>query len=403
MDILLSTAIKAAIEAGAEIMKIYNKNFDVELKSDFSPLTVAYKNANTIIENFLKKTNLPIISEESKQVEYAERKNWETCWIVDPLDGTKEFIKRNGEFTVNIALIKKNKPILGVIYVPDNKTLYYGNITTNKAYKIVLKEHNSSDIIIPNSNDEIIPIKTMIDHLKVIGSRTHKSVETDELITNLRKKGKKIEVVSKGSSMKFCLVVEGKANIYPRFAPTMEWDTAAGHAICNAVGLKVMQVPNNGEELKYNKENLLNPYFIVNQKLMDHNNKQEYSINRQNRKKANKHHSFLIWFTGLSGSGKSTIANLLEKRLFEQQINTYTLDGDNLRRGLNKDLIFSKEDRNENLRRTAEVAKLFVDAGIVVIAAFISPYIKTREEIKYIIGSEDYIEVFVNTPLEICE
>lgn len=259
---LLSTAIKAAIEAGAEIMNIYNKKFDVKLKSDLSPLTIADINANKIIENYLKKTNIPIISEENKQAEFSERKNWEFCWIVDPLDGTKEFIKRNGEFTVNIALIKNNKPILGVIYVPANKTLYYGNTNTHKAYKIILKDHNDTNIIISNNNDEIAPIKTT--PLKVIGSRTHNSIETTNFILDLKKKGQKVEVISIGSSLKFCLVAEGKATIYPRFAPTMEWDTAAGHAICNSVGIKVKQVSEKGEELKYNKENLLNPYFIVN-------------------------------------------------------------------------------------------------------------------------------------------
>lgn len=131
--------------------------------------------------------------------------------------------------------------------------------------------------------------------------------------------------------------------------------------------------------------------------------KQDYTITRADREKLNKHNSFLIWFTGLSGSGKSTIANLLEKRLNEQNIHTYTLDGDNLRGGLNKNLTFSKDDRNENLRRTAEVAKLFIDAGVVVIAAFISPYIKTREDIKEIVGANNYVEVYVNTALEVCE
>jgi adenylylsulfate kinase len=136
---------------------------------------------------------------------------------------------------------------------------------------------------------------------------------------------------------------------------------------------------------------------------MKNNKKQDYTINRQDRTLINKHKPCLIWFTGLSGSGKSTIANLLEKELHNQHIHTYTLDGDNLRRGLNKDLLFTKEDRIENLRRTAEVAKLFIDAGLVVIAAFISPYNKIREDIKSIVGSDYYIEVFVNTPLEICE
>lgn len=136
---------------------------------------------------------------------------------------------------------------------------------------------------------------------------------------------------------------------------------------------------------------------------MEHNKKQTYTINREDRTLINKHKPCLIWFTGLSGSGKSTIANLLEKELHKQGVHTYTLDGDNLRRGLNKDLLFTKEDRIENLRRTAEVAKLFIDAGLVVIAAFISPYNKTREDIKAIVGSDYYIEVFVNTPLEVCE
>lgn len=136
---------------------------------------------------------------------------------------------------------------------------------------------------------------------------------------------------------------------------------------------------------------------------MEHNRKQTYTINREDRTLINKHKPCLIWFTGLSGSGKSTIANLLEKELHKQGVHTYTLDGDNLRRGLNKDLLFTKEDRIENLRRTAEVAKLFIDAGLVVIAAFISPYNKTREDIKAIVGSDYYIEVFVNTPLEVCE
>jgi adenylylsulfate kinase len=131
--------------------------------------------------------------------------------------------------------------------------------------------------------------------------------------------------------------------------------------------------------------------------------KQDYTINRQDREKINKHHSFLIWFTGLSGSGKSTIANLLERKLHELNMHTYSLDGDNLRRGVNKGLTFSKEDRNENLRRTAEVASLFIDAGVVVLAAFISPYIKMRAEIKEIVGADNYIEVYVNTSLAVCE
>jgi 3'(2'), 5'-bisphosphate nucleotidase len=262
MDILLSTAIKAAIEAGAEIMKIYSENFDVEIKSDFSPLTIADKNANAIIVKFLNQTNIPIISEENKQADYAERKNWKICWMVDPLDGTKEFIKRNGEFTVNIALIENGKPILGVIYVPAKKMLYYGDVEQSIAKKITLKDHIFSINELANCMEELKPIVEESNSIKVVGSRSHKSVETEEFINKLQSEGKQVELVSMGSSLKFCIVAEGKASIYPRFAPTMEWDTAAGHAICNAVGLKVWQV-DKSIELQYNKENLLNPFFIV--------------------------------------------------------------------------------------------------------------------------------------------
>lgn len=261
MKKLLAIAIEAAIEAGVEIMKIYANDFEVQLKSDNSPLTIADQNANTVINNYLIKTNIPIISEENKQTDFSERKTWATFWMVDPLDGTKEFVKRNGEFTVNIALIQNNKPVLGVIYVPVTRTLYYGLVEEHKSFKTVLQKHQFSEVEIMKAADEIHPSKST-NIVKVVGSRSHKSVETTAFIKNIEAAGNKVEIVSKGSSLKFCLVAEGSAHVYPRYAPTMEWDTAAGHAICNAVGLKVMQVTKN-EELNYNKENLLNPYFKV--------------------------------------------------------------------------------------------------------------------------------------------
>ena len=259
---LINTAIKASIEAGAVIMEIYAGDFGVTIKSDNSPLTIADEKANSIINSFLLKTKIPIISEENRQTEYVERANWDTCWMVDPLDGTKEFVKRNGEFTVNIALIHQNKPVLGVIYVPVEKTLFYGLTNENFAYKTILENHQYSQDVLFERKDEIKPLQESLNKIKVVGSRSHKSKETEAFIESLENEGKQVEVVSKGSSLKFCLVAEGKASIYPRFAPTMEWDTAAGHAICNAVGLNVLQVDKN-KELQYNKENLLNPYFIV--------------------------------------------------------------------------------------------------------------------------------------------
>ncbi len=261
MKKLLAIAIKAAIEAGIEIMKVYAEDFKVEIKKDNTPLTIADQNANLVINRYLKHTSIPIISEENKQVDFMERKNWDTCWMVDPLDGTKEFVKRNGEFTVNIALIYKNKPVLGVIYVPVTKTLYYGLVEAQKSYKTVLQQHQFSEVKLMNVTDEIHPSKTS-EIVKVIGSRSHNSAETITFIESIKAAGKKVEIVAKGSSLKFCLLAEGKAHVYPRFAPTMEWDTAAGHAICNAVGLKVMQTIGK-EELQYNKENLLNPFFKV--------------------------------------------------------------------------------------------------------------------------------------------
>ncbi len=254
-------AIQAAIDGGKAIMEVYSTHFDVEIKEDNSPLTEADKNANTIINEYLARTPFPIISEENRQIEYSERKNWESCWIVDPLDGTKEFIKRNGEFTVNIALVTHGNPIFGVIYVPVSKTLYFTADDASRAYKMVLDSTNESVHSILTNAEEIYPEREIPSTIKIVGSRSHLNEDTAAFISEIEKEHK-VEIVSKGSSLKFCLVAEGLANIYPRFAPTMEWDTAAGQAICQAVGLDVID-NNTGKPLRYNKEDLLNPYFLL--------------------------------------------------------------------------------------------------------------------------------------------
>lgn len=262
---LLKTAIKASIEAGEAIMEIYDTAFQVEFKEDKSPLTQADKNANTIINAHLIPTNIPIISEENKQVDYEVRKNWSTCWVVDPVDGTKEFIKRNGEFTVNIALVTNGKPLLGVIYVPATKTLYFADVEQDHAFKTELNTHNTP---IEEIIDHCVALKPKLkgsDTMQVVGSRSHMNQETTNFVESLKAKGKKVEIVSKGSSLKFCLIAEGNADIYPRYAPTMEWDTAAGQAICNAVGVEVISKETE-HPLLYNKENLLNPWFLVSKK-----------------------------------------------------------------------------------------------------------------------------------------
>ncbi|MFD0863141.1 3'(2'),5'-bisphosphate nucleotidase CysQ [Sungkyunkwania multivorans] len=261
MDTNLDIAIKASIAAGEAIMEIYQKAFNVELKADNSPLTEADKKANDIINDLLLKTDIPIISEENREVAFSTRKKWTLCWMVDPLDGTKEFIKRNGEFTVNIALIEGGTPILGVIYVPEKRILYYAKVEEGQAFKVKIEETRVSCEELYEASEQITPEKGNEEKIKVVGSRSHMNEETKRYIASLKSENKEIEIVSRGSSLKFCLVAEGLATVYPRYAPTMEWDTAAGQAICNAVGVDVISLETQ-EPLIYNKENLLNSWFI---------------------------------------------------------------------------------------------------------------------------------------------
>jgi 3'(2'), 5'-bisphosphate nucleotidase len=246
---LLQKAIKASELACKEILRVYNSgDFQAEVKGDNSPLTLADKKAHQVISSILVSTELPILSEEGKAIPYDERKDWEYFWMVDPLDGTKEFLKRNGEFTVNIALIQNNKPILGVVAVPVTGDIYYAG--------------DNSAFVKRNGVDKKLLRRGRIDlaqpGLRVVASRSHMNDETKQFIESLKEPA----LVSSGSSLKFMLLAEGSADVYPRYAPTMEWDTAAAHAIVSAVGLKVMQ-KGQAEELVYNKENLLNPEFLV--------------------------------------------------------------------------------------------------------------------------------------------
>ena len=248
LDKWLSIAKKAAIEAGLEILKVYQQKVDVEFKKDSSPLTIADKKANDIIEKYLLTTNIPILSEEGRHAPYQERKNWDLVWIVDPLDGTKEFIKKNGEFTVNIALVKNGIPIIGVIYVPVSKCLYFAS------YQGSFKELEGERLKLPLIRNNNI--------YKVVGSRSHVSSETEKYYADLKKEKNEIEFVSLGSSIKICLVAEGVADVYPRFAPTMEWDTAAGHAIAKYANKKLIDLETE-QEMVYNRSNLKNNWFIV--------------------------------------------------------------------------------------------------------------------------------------------
>ena len=247
-DIDLEKVVAIAKEAGDAIMEIYARDFKVEYKDDKSPLTEADLKSNEIICSALEKfyPNIPILSEENKAQDYSERKDWEYFWCIDPIDGTKEFVKKNGEFTVNIALIHKHTPVLGVVYAPVLEEMYKA-----KKGEGAFKNEVKLPIFI-NENPE--------EKLCVVASKSHLSGETQEFINALDTK--EVSQASKGSSLKLVMVAEGVADIYPRLAPTMEWDTAAAHAVVLESGKNVVQFESR-EEVIYNKENLLNPWFVV--------------------------------------------------------------------------------------------------------------------------------------------
>ena len=257
---LLKTAINASIEGGHAILEVYSSDFKVEKKEDESPLTLADKNCNKVIEKFLIRTKIPILSEEGAKIAYSERKTWEHFWLVDPLDGTKEFVKRNGEFTVNIAMIHNGCPIMGVIYVPVKEEVYFA-MEGLGSFKV---SRNS----IVNSLDDLpleaqkLPLDYKRNSYVVVGSRSHMSLETEAFFESKKKEYGDVEVMAVGSSLKICMVAEGKADAYPRYAPTMEWDTGAGHAIAKMAGFSVLQY-NTDKEIVYNKKDLLNPWFLV--------------------------------------------------------------------------------------------------------------------------------------------
>lgn len=260
MEKLIEVAIQAALEGGKEILEVYSKDFDVEFKSDESPLTQADRQAHLAIERVLQSTKLPLLSEEGKSIPYEERKDWKQFWMVDPLDGTKEFVKRNGEFTVNIALIEEGKPVLGVIFVPVSRELYFAATDLGSFKMDEVTEMRPMNELLDQARK--LPIHKHRDEVVIVASRSHLSPETEAFFAEQEGMGKKISTLSRGSSLKLCMVAEGKADFYPRYAPTMEWDTAAGQAICELAGFSVNQYQTQ-LAVRYNKENLLNPWFLV--------------------------------------------------------------------------------------------------------------------------------------------
>jgi len=246
---LVISTIEIAKEAGEAISQIYNSDFDYQIKKDLSPITAADRLSHKIIAERLKilTPETPILSEENCNIPFKVRAQWSDYWLIDPLDGTKEFINNNGEFTVNIALIKNNTPILGIIHIPITHETYWGSINKGSFYL--------------NENDDVVSISVSNNHqnpIRIVASRSHPS----EMLNDLLDKIIDYEIIKIGSSIKFCHIASGQADCYPRFGPTSEWDTAAGEAIVRYAGGQMVTV--NGNLMNYNaKEDYLNPNFIV--------------------------------------------------------------------------------------------------------------------------------------------
>lgn len=253
--------ITAIEEAANAIIHIYEQPIEVTNKEDQSPLTKADIASNQLLNNHLSSwfPSIPIISEENKATDYYIRKNYEYCWLIDPLDGTKEFIKRNGEFTINVALIKQGTPILGIIAHPISKTIW----------------HNMNGYVEKKEGDECVkltPLNTELNKasvINIIASRSHINIETSKLIKRIEEKGYSTNRINAGSALKFSLICENKAHMYPRLAPTMEWDTAAGQSLINSFGGVVLNIATQ-KPMTYNKENLLNDHFIAFHPALQH-------------------------------------------------------------------------------------------------------------------------------------
>ena len=248
----LEEVVVIAIEAGRRILDVYERQFDVSRKDDGSPLTDADRAAHEVIVERLAALTpaIPVLSEESAKIEYSERAGWPRFWLVDPLDGTKEFVNRNGEFTVNIALIDNGAPVLGVVYVPVTGVCYLA-LRGQGAWK----ETGGCD-------RQPVRVRSYHGgHATVVASRSHRGDAVDKFLANLKAREGEYDTASLGSSLKLCRVAEGAADVYPRLGPTSEWDTAAAQCVVESAGGRVTDL--DGQPLCYNKPNILNPWFLV--------------------------------------------------------------------------------------------------------------------------------------------
>lgn len=431
-EALRGELLAGVVKAGERVLEIYAQDFDVETKADDSPLTQADMASHRALVALLGRLtpHIPILSEESEAIPFGTRRQWSSYWLIDPLDGTKEFIKKNGEFTLNVALIENGVPIFGVVHAPVLGTTWWGDADSG-AFKITVDGEQAIRVRALPSADE--------RPWMIVGSRSHGAESFEAFCASLPRH----ERVSMGSSLKLCLVAEGAADLYPRLAPTCEWDTAAAQAVVTAAGGEVLDARTLRPLRCNQQESTLNPFFIVcgqrdelweralgsalgvpleatadrrsaeseQEKVDREKGEQEKSdivwhdmaVTKRRRAERNHQKPCIIWFTGLSGAGKSTSADALERQLFGMGYSTYLLDGDNVRHGLCGDLGFSDDHRQENIRRVGEVAKLMVDAGMITLVSFISPFQRDRDLVRAMVSSDEFIEVFVNTSLNVCE
>ena len=269
-EYLLPKAYNAAVRAGAVILEIYGSDdeIDVDIKNDKTPITIADRRSHSLIKEYLGQTRIPLLSEEGREMLFEERKGWDLFWMVDPLDGTVEFLKGNGEFTVNIALMVDNRPILGVVYVPYLHKMYFcdnelGSFRSSDVNPDMAAEYTYEEIF---ADVEQLPVVQQCNvPIRIAVSRSHKTEETRTYIDRIKEQYPDAEVVEQGSSYKFCLLAEGSVDYYVRTTPTYEWDTAAGEAILNYAGGATRSLPEQSP-FEYNKESLLNPNFVCRSK-----------------------------------------------------------------------------------------------------------------------------------------
>jgi len=277
-DDLLLTAVRATIRAGSATLEVYESDLHVDYKQDHSPLTLADTRSHEIISGCLIRTGIPVLSEEGREIPAAERRRWRRLWVVDPLDGTKEFIKHLGEFTINIALVENERPTLGAIFVPVKNVLYFGRLEDG-SYRLddgpilegLARAEDPGDARRAVEQLKARSTRLPLDHgvhkpFVVVGSRSHATAELHAYVDRKRRELGEVQFVSAGSSLKYCLVAEGRADVYPRLGPTMEWDTAAGQVIAEAAGATLTR-HDTGGPMTYNKEDLLNPWHVVTRKV----------------------------------------------------------------------------------------------------------------------------------------